>query len=153
NFFTKNRVAAYAFAVSSEFISNFTSKTRRFDAVKYGEYLEADTILLGRFYQDHLGPLDDFRQGLVPHATVLSARIGYGKHMVRNIQRVIDQTHHIYIRTEEVYKGLDKLSFTYRHELGYILKNKQLIDKTITFAEDGSELLLETWAQGKGLLK
>ena len=151
HFIQYNRVAAYAFARGSEFISNFTPKTWWFDARLYNDYLQADSILLGRFY-GKIG-LDVFGQWYVPQSTILQGKIGFGKHLVRNIQRAIDRTGHIYIRTEGIFEGLDKLSFTYRHELGYILKNKQLINKTMTLAEDGTELSLEIWAKGKGLLK
>ncbi len=142
-FFKKNRVAAYTAARTFEFHSNFTRKTFRVNKKKYSEYLNADSILLGRFYGDM--PLDYFGQWFVPQATLMTGDTGYGKYLVENIQRVIDNTNHIYMRGEGISEGLDKLSFTYRHELGYIRKNVQLIDKTTILDEYGVELPLREW--------
>jgi RHS repeat-associated protein len=145
DFMTTNRHAAYIYGRSLEMMSPIIPRTVRFDPDLYKSYLNANSILLGRFYQS---PLRVFRKQYAPGATILSGRIGLGKHLVRNIQRVIDRTPKIFLRAEA---ALDPLSFTYRHELQYILKNKQLIQKTTALLEDGTALPLADWAKAQGL--
>jgi hypothetical protein len=69
----------------------------------------------------------------------------------RNIKCVIDLTPKVFLRAEG---ALDPFSFTYRHELQYLLKNQQLINKTTVLIEDGGIALglpLEIWAKMENL--
>ena len=141
----------YIYSELIEFLPKAVTKGWNFSQKVMDDYLaNAKTIMLGRFARN--APLEDFAARVKPDATILSKQLGAGKWLVENIQTLIKNADTIYLRAAD---ALDPKSFTFKHEIGLIKTDANLMRKTKVLVETGrgvSEVPFFDWALKHNLL-
>ena len=112
------------------------------------QFLQSQSrIILGRFY--HGTPLQDFAAKFNLNAQALSGEIGIGQVLIRNIQGMISNAQTIFIRAQG---AIDPLSFTFKHEIKFILGRPGLWNRVTVINELGVPISFVQWASNNGLI-
>jgi len=133
----------------AEYASRVLPRTTYLDLDLLEDYLEAKTLLIGRFYKRSSLALDHIHEIYLPDAVILWGRLGYGHHLIKNVHQIIDGAEEIYFWEDGL---LDKHSFSFLYELKYVLANPDLIARSYVIYASGAYIPLEEWAAENNLI-